>query len=177
MSAVLQQRCQDYLANRRATYHQRMRRFGVVTCVLKELGLSLGDVVFDLGAGHCQFDRYLRCEESWSGVYVPVDGAIDGTDLQTWEPKVQPDFFVLQETLEHLEQPFALLDRLAPRKGLVLTTPNCEVVDVRACDPDHRSVVHPQRLTWRGFTLERWGFFGKANDTLVAWRTGGVSHV
>jgi hypothetical protein len=163
--------CRAYLAGRRATYEMREARFRLVHDRMEELGLTDNDVVFDLGAGHCQFDYFLR-HQHWQGVYVPVDGSIDGTDLNLWTPKMQPDFFVLSEVLEHLEIPYNLLRRLAPRKGIVLTTPNPAVVDVLACDEDHKRVIEPKVLVEMGFTVEAYQCFGKEQDTLVAWKGG-----
>lgn len=170
----LLERCREYLQGRRATYSQRVVRFSIVADVLtNDLVLGQDNILYDLGAGHCQFDRYLRVDRNWGGIYVPVDGAIDGTDLQVWEPKVQPDFFVLMEVLEHLERPWELLDRLRPRKGIVLTTPNPEVVDVLACDADHRSSLGREELQDAHFEVEQWSCFGRAGDTLVAWKGAG----
>lgn len=168
----LQDHCREYLNGRRATYEMRRTRFEAVARVMKNaFGLTDADTVFDLGAGHCQFDYFLRVECEWRGVYVPIDGHIDGTDLQTWAPpKKQPDIYVLTEILEHLPWPLELLARLKPRKGIVLTTPNVEVVDVLACDPDHHSVVRACDLRRRRFEVRAHGFFGHDRDTLLAWR-------
>lgn len=169
----LQERCQTYLAGRRARYEDRRSRFGAVGQLLLELGLAPGDVIYDLGAGHCQFDYFLRVEMRWRGVYVPVDGAIDGTDLDTWTPfGEQADFYILMETLEHLHEPMLLLERLQPRKGIVLTTPNEAVVRTLEVDEDHRSVVPEGELRLAGFEIVPMNMFGKAGDTLLAWRRG-----
>jgi hypothetical protein len=168
----LQTRCTEYLANRRATYEERKRRFRDVAQVLvREIGLASGDTLVDLGAGHCQFDFFLRAEIGWMGRYVPIDGSFDGTDLETWEPKGQADVYVLMETVEHLDDPLRLLRILNPRRGIVLTTPNPATVDVLKCDPDHRSQVSAQELREMGYSVREVTYFGVQRDTLLAWRT------
>lgn len=168
----MQDHCREYLAGRRATYEMRRERFGAVAHIMGvAFKLSNEDIVYDLGAGHCHFDYFLRTEEDWRGVYVPVDGHIDATNLQTWQPpKRQPDIYVLSEILEHLEHPLELLARLKPRKGIILTTPNADKVDVLGCDPDHHSIVKAADLKRRGFHLQTRAFFGTPHDTLVAWK-------
>lgn len=169
---MLHARCKEYIANRRATYEMRMKRFALVAHLLEVVcRLSNEHTLFDLGAGHCQFDYFLRTERDWRGVYVPVDGAIDGTDLQTWRPRVQPDAYVLMEVLEHLNAPLVLLDRLKPRRGVIITVPNPAKVDVLGCDSDHRSIITRKDLESRGFRVRAHSFFGKQYDTLVAWRS------
>jgi hypothetical protein len=167
----LMKRCQEYVAARRATYDMRRERFCAVADVLdSRFNLSDTDIIYDLGAGHCQFDYYLRAERNWRGIYVPIDGHIDGTNLQTWKPKQQPDIYVIMEFVEHLRRPIALLDRLKPRKGIVLTTPNADVTDVLGCDPDHKSIVTRAQLRRLGYSVYANGFFGTPNDTLVGWK-------
>lgn len=169
------ERCTDYLKGRRATYADRRKRFQVVGDLLVgPLGLEPGEVVVDLGAGHCQFDFFLRAEMGWQGVYVPVDGSL-GTNLDTIDLRGMgflPDYIICMETLEHLKEPERLLAQIHARKGVVITTPNAEVVDVLAVDEDHVSVVKRDMLTSRGFTTQEWSFFGKPRDTLVGWRRG-----
>jgi hypothetical protein len=169
-NTALMSHCQNYLNNRTADYSMRRARFAYMADVLfMNLTLSYADRLFDLGAGHCQFDYYLRTERKWHGVYVPIDGAIDGTDLNTWSPTVQPDVYVLSEVLEHLHHPFRLLKQLRPKKGIVLTVPNPDTVDVLGCDPDHKTVVTCEALDRYGFHTSRHSFFGKKDDTLLAW--------
>lgn len=165
------ERCNAYLAGRRRTYEDRIPRFRAAFGTLwNQLGMRDGDTLIDLGAGHCEFDLYLRQAVNWRGRYLPVDGALDGTDLQDWKPTVQPDLYVLMEVLEHLPHPFRLLQRLEPRKGILITTPNPEVVNVIAIDEDHRTEIHPNELITRGFQVERQSFFNRPGDTILAWK-------
>jgi hypothetical protein len=172
---TLQERCKTYLEGRRATYADRRRRFQVVGDLLvHHLDLQPGDVVVDLGAGHCQLDFYLRAEMGWQGVYVPVDGVL-GTDLDSFSPREMgfvPDVVVCMETLEHLKDPERLLGLIYAKRGVLVTTPNAKVVDVLGCDKDHRSVVTEEMLHSRGFTTEEHQMFGTPKDTVVAWRRG-----
>lgn len=169
--ASLRDHARKYLANRRNTYDRRIRRFAVVAEALKaHVGLDHNDVLYDIGAGHCQFDYFLR-EEGWHGAYVPVDASIDGVDLNAWTPPPHPpDAYVLMEVVEHLVEPLELLAKLEALKGIVLTTPNHGAVDVMGCDEDHRSIVTADQLIALGFTVTAEQFFGTPRDTLVAWR-------
>lgn len=173
MSTQLQQACQSYLGSRISDYAFRCRRFRVVYNELVRMGFARGDSVLDLGAGRQDFKRFLR-EQGWYGLYVPIDGAIDGTDLNTWSPSEMADFVVAIEVAEHLLDPYRFLAKAtrAARRGCVMTTPNPEVVDVIACDPTHVSVVDPQHPYLREWVLSRHNLFGLEGDTLVAryWR-------
>lgn len=160
-----------YRDTRRASYEYRVRtRFKAVADRLFAMGLNSGHTVVDVGAGSCQFGRYLR-ERGWRGEYVPVDAVIDGTDLEAWAPVHKADFFVCIEVVEHLKNPGRLMAWILrmSRRGVVLTTPNCETVDVLKCDPTHVSVVPPDALSGC-FTVERHTWFGVMDDSLLAWR-------
>jgi hypothetical protein len=64
-----------------------------------------------------------------------------GLDLDCWVPPRRWDWFACLEVLEHLTSPTRLLDMMcdAAVHGVVVTTPNPEVVDVLALDPTHRT--------------------------------------
>jgi hypothetical protein len=77
------------------------------------------------------------------------------------------------EVVEHLHRPERLLFEMvqAARRGVVITTPNSEAVDVLTCDPTHVSVVPAWGLELMGFTVERASWFGIPDDSLLAyWR-------
>lgn len=161
-----------YRDTRRGTYEFRCRtRYAAVLTCLKHLGLQRGDTILDVGAGTAQFGQYLQ-DEGWDGEYIPVDAVIDGTDLETWLPPIQVDYIVCIEVVEHLNRPSRLISAMlwAARRGLVLTTPNSETVDVIACDPTHVSVIPAFALEAVGFTVERHTWFGVPQDSLLAWR-------
>jgi hypothetical protein len=162
----------NYRDARKATYEYRCAtRYKAVAERLFALGLRDCHTVVDVGAGSCQFGRYLR-ERGWRGIYSPVDAVVDGVDLETWLPAWQSDFVVSIEVLEHVLAPMRLLAACscASRVATVITTPNPEAVDVIKCDPTHVSVVTPSDLAARMFTVERHSWFGVADDTLLAWR-------
>jgi SAM-dependent methyltransferase len=170
---------EEYRDSRRATYEYRAQtRYRGVADKLFEMGLEDWHTVLDVGAGTCQFGRYLR-ERGWRGLYSPVDAVIDGVNLESFRLPfcVRVDYVVCMEVLEHLhnwEWLFSMIDSVA-RRGFVLTTPNPEVVDVLKCDPTHVSVIHPGWLECRGMTVERRSWFSTKDnpgqlDTLLAWR-------
>jgi len=102
------QECNEYLAKRVGTYDFRCRRYDIVIERLNEMGVAEHDVVYDLGAGMAEFGRRLYDREFYLR-YVPVDGCIDGTDLNDWrdDPDLIPpaDVFVAIEVMEHLRDP------------------------------------------------------------------------
>lgn len=161
----------DYRDARKGTYEFRSRtRYAAVADRLFALGLSNRHTVLDVGAGSCQFGRYLR-SRGWRGFYAPVDAVLDGVDLDVWTPP-RVDYAVAIEVVEHLYEPFRMLAALslAARHGVVITTPNDEAVDVLLCDPTHVSIVAAPDLTGLHFTVERHTWFGKPDDTLLAWK-------
>lgn len=161
-----------YRDTRQGTYEFRSRtRYKAVADRLFRLGLNSSHSIIDVGAGSMQFGQHML-ERQWSGKYIPVDAVIDGTNLETWKaPFPGPDFIVCIEVVEHLQQPNRLLFEMvqAARRGVVLTTPNSEAVNVLTCDPTHVSVVPAADLERDGFTVERHSWFGVENDSLLAW--------
>lgn len=168
-----------YLSERKATYEFRARtRYKGVFDALLSLGLQDGHSIFDAGAGDCQFGRYLF-ERGWRGRYDPVDASINGADLDCWKPgDTSVTFCVAIEVAEHLIRPMDFIQHMknAARQGAVITTPNCRVVDVLACDETHVSIITPQQLERLGFEVTTASWFSEQHnpgqqDTLVgAWR-------
>lgn len=154
-SRAVQQRWQQYLAETPTYggYHDRVPEYRRVAHLLAVAGLEQDDLIVDVGAGTCDLDHYLRTEIGWRGKYLPYDGAVQGIDLNVWEPTVFADFYVSVETLEHLLQPrrLALQMQRMSAKAVVVTTPNADVVDVLAVDPTHRTPLHRS-------DLEGWGY-------------------
>lgn len=171
---------EEYRDSRRGTYEFRCRtRYVGVLGKLQELGLGTYSTVMDVGAGSCQFGRYLR-SIGWRGLYVPVDAVLDGTDLEDWtftRPVLFADFVVSIEVAEHLSRPLAFLNTLevAAGKGVVVTTPNPAVVDVRRCDPTHVSEISATHFRLLGWDVSQHSWFHEQDepgqlDTLMAWR-------
>ena len=76
-------RWKAYQESRKGTYEFRSRtRYKAVYDRLILLGLTNGDCIIDVGAGSCQFHRFLQ-DHRFRGSYIPVDAALDGTDLET----------------------------------------------------------------------------------------------
>ena len=162
----------EYLAERNGTFEWRCRRYAEVADELESLGLANNDTIIDVGAGYCEFDRYLRGVRGWHGIYVPVDGAINGVELDAWIPDFRPNFFVCIEVIEHLDNPYRMLthfERFA-ENGAVVTTPNCNEVDVIALDRTHVSFVPPQWFVeHHGWSVRGKELFNHGeNDTLIA---------
>lgn len=165
-----------YLNERTGTYDFRCRRYSAVFEVLVNLGLQAHDSVCDVGCGRQEFARFLH-EQGWRGEYLPVDGSIDGTDLDVWEPRCRTDWLVAIEVVEHVYRPDRLITAMTDgaAKGITLTTPNPETVDVLAIDRTHVSVIWPSDLESNGLEWKRATLFGdpvyrKESDSLVAWR-------
>jgi hypothetical protein len=160
-----------YMQERRGDYAFRSTtRYRSVACELQAMGLNDSHIIVDVGAGSCQFDHYLRTELGWCGRYLPVDAVLDGTDLETWTPKMPADFFVCIEVLEHLVNPWGLMNAMQDmaRIGVVATTPNPATVDVLACDPTHVTPIPATAFWLRGWHVQAESLFGKNGDTLVA---------
>lgn len=159
-----------YLAERTGTYAFRCRRYRAVHRALARHGLADGDIVYDVGAGMCEFGRFLFTQVGWSGRYVAVDGAIDGTDLDEWTPRDDAHAFVAIEVLEHLRDPLCMLALLERRttKVSVITTPNPETVDVLALDSTHVSPIAADDLRARNWSVRALRLFNSHEDTLLA---------
>jgi hypothetical protein len=168
----LKQACQGYLNERCSSYWFRCRRYKAVADKLFELGLKDSHTMFDLGAGRCDFDYYMRTTRKWRGRYVPIDGSIDGTNLEKWFP-VEAEWYVAIEVVEHLSFPIHFLwdCMYHVRKGMVITTPNPKTTDVLGMDPTHITPVYANQLRDPLlFKVETRSFFGKPKDSLLAWK-------
>lgn len=164
-----------YLDSRNGTYEFRCQRYDAVIDKLREIGCSPAHSITDIGAGRMEFVRRLR-ERGLYGMYVPEDGALDGTDFNTWEPRDHTDWCVGIEVIEHVHDPQRLLHGMwiVARSGVVVTTPNPDVVDVAALDPTHYSQVSLSQFRQWGWMAEPRPLFGKTDDTIIAWKGGKV---
>jgi hypothetical protein len=167
----------DYLVRTESygTFEQRSPEYQMVTGFLKGLGLADDDLVVDVGAGSCDMDHFLRTQGGWRGKYLPIDGATYGIDFNNlfphqYLPEAAADWYVCIETLEHVYDPESLVKAMQKRatKGVVVTTPNADVVDVVAVDSTHVMPIHPQDLEKWGFSVTKVNFNARdEHDTLV----------
>lgn len=138
------------------TYEDRVPEYRLIGAALKVAGLVDDDLIVDVGAGCCDLDHWLRTGMGWRGRYLPVDGAVQGIDLNAgWLPDVPADWYVSTETVEHVyeaDRLIAAMQGLAS-KGVVISTPNADSHDVRLTDPTHVRPVYPgEMLSW-GFRV------------------------
>jgi hypothetical protein len=164
----LMDRCSTYIRVDRRPYSERKARYQVASDRLHRGGFCDRDILMDLGAGGTELDYCLRTEHGWRGRYAPVDGWIDGTDLEGWTPRRRPDWFAALEVLEHLQDPQSLIDMMREHaeRGFVLTTPNADVVDVLAMDEDHVHAINREQLEGWGIYVTVHTFYGTPDDGL-----------
>jgi hypothetical protein len=166
-----------YLGERTGTLEYRFLRYAVVADELERLGLREQSLLADIGAGSCDFDFYLRTVRGFRGRYLPIDGSIDGTNLETWRPSCDLDLACAIEVLEHLKHPAVLVRRILRKcRFLVVTTPNKDQLGpeaVMAMDTTHLTPLGHDDLQYMGATrIRACSFFGRFQDTLLAaWET------
>lgn len=168
--------CEGYLSSRQGSYEFRCIRYKGVVDKLHHLGFGKYDTVVDIGAGRQQLESYLRNERGWKGVYIPIDGSIDGTNLEEWVPLRRESFMVAIEVLEHLhtwERMMMIMENFAIM-GSVATVPNPATVDVLGCDPTHVSVIREFDFREHRWAVQPVSFFNKPDDTLLAWHLGSL---
>lgn len=161
--------CKKYIESRHSAYEFRSIRYEAVLDTLKLLGLKDGDSLADVGGADGEFGKYLA-EQGIDVNYTVIDGMIDGTDLNKWIPKEIYDFMVSIEVIEHLESPSRFLQTLdsSAAKGVVLTTPNPIVTDVKAMDATHISEVYPLDFYREGYKVYPQILFFENGDSLLA---------
>lgn len=172
------QNCDNYMDERTGKYEYRAIRYRAAIDWMVANGLDDSMTVVDVGAGMTEFDYCLRAEYNWRGRYIPVDGGIDGTDLNEWKPPRDAHFFVALELVEHLNKWRTLMARCQVRatKGVVLSTPNPFTTDVLGMDPTHVTEVFPVDLQDMGFNVTEETFYGgvfsggKPDSLLATWR-------
>lgn len=155
--------CDDYLASRTGKYEYRAVRYARAARAIFDSGhLTDDSTIYDIGAGWTEFDYHMRTRLDWKGRYIPIDGGIDGTDLNYWNPTRDVEFTVALEILEHLEAPRELV-RLLQHKTkhrMVVSVPNPRTVDVLGIDPTHVTVVTREMLEGWGFNVVERTFYG-----------------
>lgn len=172
------QNCDNYMDERTGKYEYRAIRYRAAIDWMIANGLDDSMTVFDVGAGMTEFDYCLRAEYGWRGRYIPVDGGIDGTDLNHWLPPREGHFFVALELVEHLTRWRHLVDGMKRKagRGVVLSTPNPETTDVIGMDPTHVCEVSRDDLAKMGFKVTEETFYGgvfsggKPDSLLATWR-------
>lgn len=170
--------CDEYMDSRQGRYEYRAVRYRHAINTMLANGLNDSMTVYDVGAGMTEFDYCLRTEFNWRGRYIPVDGGIDGTDLNYWTPPREAHWFVALELLEHLPHWMGLMDRMmrVATKGIVISTPNPETTDVLGMDPTHTQPVHKDDLEWFNFKVTEQMFYGgvfsdgKPDSLFGVWR-------
>lgn len=164
--------CDGYLAARTGKYEWRRIRYAAALRAMERNGLSHESTVFDVGAGWTEFDYLLRTEGNSRCRYIPVDGCIDGVNLEHWTPPRHADFFVALELIEHLLDPFRLLNEMisACSGAVIVSTPNPLTTDVLGMDETHKTPIFPNDLVEHGFSVEVASFYGQPEDSLFAVR-------
>lgn len=162
-------KCDDYLNARTGKYEWREIRYKAALQVLKKLGLDNDCTVCDIGAGWTEFDFTLRTKGHSRCRYIPIDGCIDGVDLEQWRPPRQVEFFVALELLEHLEDPGRLVTAMQAKcsRAIVVSTPNPSTTDVLAMDATHRTPITDSTLYEWGFNVRTKSFYGQPQDSLL----------
>lgn len=149
------QNCDNYMDERTGKYEYRAVRYRKAIQTMFDNGLDDSMTIFDVGAGMTEFDYCLRVEFDWRGRYIPVDGGIDGTDLNNWMPPREAHWFVALELLEHLRNWGVLMYRMQMKasQGVVVSTPNPRTTDVIGMDPTHVCEVSAEDLS-RGWDFK-----------------------
>lgn len=154
--------CDNYMDERTGKYEYRAVRYRKAIDAMIANGLDDSMTIFDVGAGMTEFDYCLRAEYNWRGRYIPVDGGIDGTDIDYWTPKRKAHWFVGLELLEHLKRPWLCLDtwKHFATQGVVISTPNPRTTDVLGMDPTHIVEIHQSDLEKAGMSVTEEYFYG-----------------
>src|SRR6478736_1172808 len=123
--------CDNYMDERTGKYEYRAVRYRYAIETMYSNGLDDSMTIVDVGAGMTEFDYCLRAEYNWRGRYIPVDGGIDGTDLNNWVPPREAHWFVALELLEHLTNWRGLVSAMKDKahSGIVISTPNPYTTD------------------------------------------------
>jgi len=156
------QNCDNYMDERTGKYEWRAVRYRRAIEEMYRNGLDDSMTIFDVGAGMTEFDYTLRAEYDWRGRYIPIDGGIDGTDLNHWQPPREGHWFVALELLEHLTNWRYLVSSMQDKatQGIVVSTPNPRTTDVIGMDATHVCEVWPGQLETFGFDVSEETFYG-----------------
>lgn len=154
--------CDDYLQDRTGKYEFRAVRYRAAAEAMLKGGLDDTMTVFDIGAGMTEFDYCLRREYNWRGRYIPIDGGIDGTDIDKWYPPRDAHWFVALEILEHLDDPYilAIVMKNCATRGVIFSTPNPRTTDVLGMDPTHTHAIDGDKMRRLGYDVSEQTFYG-----------------
>lgn len=175
------QNCDNYMSDRQGCYEYRAVRYRHTADWLFASGLDDNMTLFDVGAGMTEFDYTLRAEYDWRGRYIPVDGGIDGCDLNSWTPPREAHFFVALELVEHLTEwrRLLLLMQRHATIGVAISTPDPRTTDVLGMDTTHVCEVYPYMLEEFDMTVSEQTFYGgvfsegKPDSLFATWRRNG----
>lgn len=152
----------------------RVPEYDVTWQILRRGGVTDRDLIVDVGCGDQGLDIYLRRLAAFRGQYLGLDGSIQGIDLNFWEPPHRADWFVALEVIEHLEKPAHIIRRMLryADKGVIISTPNADVVDVLAVDPTHVTPVGIKDVEEWGMEHQEFAMNpGRGEgDTLFGWK-------
>lgn len=156
------QNCDNYMDERTGKYEYRAVRYRHAIDTMYAHGLDDTMTIFDVGAGMMEFDYTLRAEYNWRGRYIPIDGGIDGVDLNYWTPPRDGHWFVALELVEHLTRWEFLVKQMQHKasQGIVVSTPNPRTTDVIGMDPTHVVAVQPEHLEYHDFQVTEETFYG-----------------
>lgn len=174
------QNCDNYMDERTGKYEWRAVRYRAAIDWMISQGLTDGMTVVDVGAGMTEFGYCLMHDYNLRVRYIPVDGGIDGTDLNHWTPPRDAHFFVALELIEHLNNWRALVAGMRHKaiRGVVMSTPNPATTDVIGMDPTHVCEVWPRDLETLGFDVQESMFYGgvfsegRPDSLLATFRKG-----
>lgn len=157
------QNCDNYMDERQGRYEYRAVRYRHAIDWMLSKGLTEGMTVVDVGAGMTEFGFCMMNEYGLRVRYIPVDGGIDGTDLNHWEPARDAHFFVALELVEHLTNWKQLVKNMKSHAitGVCLSTPNPLSTDVIGMDPTHVCEVHASELFDLDFKVQVCEFYGR----------------
>lgn len=163
--------CDTYLGERTGKYEWRCERYDHALDAMIAEGLAGEHTVIDVGAGWTEFGCRLYercCPVGVRPRYFPIDGGLDGTDLENWWPPRPAEFFVALELLEHLENPAELVSVMQGNctRAVVISTPNPRTTDVIGMDRTHKTPIHAYDLRSWGFKVSEESFYGQKSDSL-----------
>lgn len=157
------------------TQQDRVPEYELAWDVMRRGNVTDYDLIVDIGCGDQGLDLYLRRLAGFCGQYLGIDGSIQGIDFSDYYiPDHRADWFVCLEVIEHVKHPIPMLRHMLRRadKGVIITTPNPDVVDVLAVDPTHVSPVSIDMLESQGMDCSTYTLNpGRGEgDTILAWR-------
>lgn len=154
--------CDNYMDERTGKYEYRAIRYRKAIDTMFRNGLDDSMTIIDVGAGMTELDYCLRAEYNWRGRYIPVDGGIDGTDIDSWIPAREAHWFVALELMEHLRRPWICLDiwKKYATQGVVISTPDPRTTDVLGMDATHIVEIHKEQLETAGLNVTEQYFYG-----------------